>query len=57
MLNYLYVSSKKNKGLWKRAKTDDIVYFDGLNVSSEEEQLRRRKRDEYDLPSISGGIE
>lgn len=56
MLNYLYVSSKKNKGLWKRAKTDDIVYFDGLNVSSEE-QIRLRKRDEYDLPSMSGGIE
>ncbi|PKC60854.1 PIN domain-like protein [Rhizophagus irregularis] len=48
--------SKKNKGLWKRAKTDDIVYFDGLNVSSEE-QIRLRKRDEYDLPSMSGGIE
>jgi hypothetical protein len=56
MFNYLYISSKKNKGSWKRVESDDIVYFDGLNVSSEE-QLRRRKRDEYDLPSISGGIE
>ena len=56
VFNSWYISSKKIKGSRKKVKPNDVVYFDELIVSSEE-QLRRRKRDEYDLPSISGGIE
>ncbi|RIA82651.1 XPG N-terminal domain-containing protein [Glomus cerebriforme] len=49
-------NSKKIKESRKTLRSDDVVYSDELKVSSEE-QLRRRKRDEYDLPPISGGIE
>ena len=59
MVNYWYkfsISSKKIKESRKKVKPDDAVYFDELKMSSEE-RLRRRKRDEYDLPPISGGIE